>query len=259
MRGLRLGRPPGWGILALVALVVGNACLFIFMAARPAPADTYVSTRGAEVSVPAPSAAPVTGAAPESVDETPILAVYGDGYASGNELGGVGAAGWPALLAQQTGSELALNAVPQAGYASVGTSGQDYPAIVQANPVPNADVTVLFGSRNDADEDLARVQANAPLAIEAAQQNAPGSVVVVVGPVWDGADVPTSALAVRDVVKAAAQAAGVTFVDPLTEGWFAQESGLIADDGISPNDAGHAYLAERIAPAVRSAMGATGP
>ncbi|MEA3218389.1 MAG: hypothetical protein QOJ19_4545 [Acidimicrobiia bacterium] len=257
MRGLRLERPPTWGILVLALLLIGNACLFVFLAARPAPADPYVSSlpAGATTLVPTPAATATDGTPPAR--QSPILAVYGDGYAAGNELGGLGAAGWPALVALQTGSELVLHAAPRTGYASVGASGQDYLAIIQANPVPEAAVTVVFGSRNDADEDLARVQANATLAITAAQVNAPASRVVVVGPVWDDADVPAGVVAVRDVVKAAAQAAGATFVDPLAEGWFAQQAGLIADDGISPNDAGHAYLAQRIVPAVTAALAPT--
>ncbi len=181
-----------------------------------------------------------------------MLAVYGDGYASGNDMGGLGATGWPALVAQETGSRLALHAVPRAGYASIGVTGEDYPALIAANPVPGATVTILFGSRNDADEDLAVVQANAEKTISAAQQASES--VVVIGPVWDDADVPADALAVRDIVQAAAETAGVTFVDPLAEGWFAQEAGLISDDGISPNDGGHAYLAERITPLLRTML-----
>jgi lysophospholipase L1-like esterase len=254
MRGFGLERPPTWGLLTLILLVVGNVALFSFISMKPVPADSYVprTTPVAATTEPATPVTPVESLAQDAV--SPLLAVYGDGYASGNEMGGGGAAGWPALVAQQTGTELVLNAVPQAGYASVGATGQDYPALIAASPVPGAAVTVLFGSRNDADEDLSVVEANAAQVIAAVRQGAPGSVIVVVGPVWDDADVPASAFAVRDVVQTAAQAAGVTFVDPLAEGWFAQEAGLISADGISPNDAGHAYLARRIAPIVSAAL-----
>jgi lysophospholipase L1-like esterase len=237
-----------WGIVTLILLAAGNVALFGFMSVTEAPADPYVAS-------PTPAAAAATTAPASPAPAEPlILAVYGDGYAAGNEMGGLGGMGWPALVAQQTGLELALNAVPRAGYASVGGTGQDFPALLAAAPVPDAAVTVLFGSRNDADEDLSEVTANAAQTIATIQRSAPASAVVVVGPVWDDGDVPASALAVRDIVKAAADAADVTFVDPLAEGWFAQQTGLIAADGISPNDAGHAYLAERIAPAVAAAL-----
>ena len=44
------------------------------------------------------------------------------------------------------------------------------------------------------------------------------------------------------------------FVDPLAEGWFVGRPDLIGADGVHPNDAGHAYLAEKIAPLIRSQL-----
>ncbi|WP_104527043.1 GDSL-type esterase/lipase family protein [Blastococcus saxobsidens] len=253
MRRLALERPPSWGILALVLLVLGNVALFTVMGMRPAPADTYESQAPAGAGSPVPAESPVTPAETEP-SEPPVLAVYGDGYAAGNEMGGQGATGWPALVAQRTGTELALHAVPQAGYASIGVTGQDYMGLLGAAPVPDADITLLFGSRNDADEDPAQVKAQAVAAMAAAAQNAPQAILVVIGPVWDDGDAPASVLAVRDLVQAAAQGAGAVFVDPLADGWFGTGSGLIATDGISPTDAGHAYLAEQIAPVVTAAL-----
>jgi hypothetical protein len=251
MRGLGLERPPAWGIVALILLVIGNVALFSTMSMKPEPADAYVPrTTPAAATDSTPSAS--DDPSPGVVEVVPVLAVYGDGYASGNDMGGLGGAGWPALVAERTGADLVLYAVPQAGYASIGVTGQNYPAVIAASPVPGAAVTILFGSRNDADENLSVVQANAEKAIMAAKQASES--VVVIGPVWDNAEVPAGALAVRDIVQAAARNAGVTFVDPLAGGWFAQENGLISADGISPNEAGHAYLAERIAPVVRTML-----
>ena len=254
MRGLRLERPPVWGILTLALLLLGNVALFTLMGMRPAPADTYESQApaGAGAAAPqSPAAAPAPEAAPT---EPPVLAVYGDGYAAGNEMGGRGAAGWPALVAEETGTTLVLNAVPQAGYASVGVTGEDYLELLSASPVPDADVTLLFGSRNDADQDLGQVQSQVVSAMAVARENAPQAALVVIGPVWDDGNAPASVLAVRDLVQAAAEEAGALFVDPLAEGWFSAGSGLISTDGISPTDAGHAHLAELIAPTVTAAV-----
>lgn len=41
-----------------------------------------------------------------------------------------------------------------------------------------------------------------------------------------------------------------TFVDPITEGWFTDQPGLIGADGITPTAAGHSYLAAKIAPLI---------
>jgi lysophospholipase L1-like esterase len=256
MRRLGLERPPAWGIVTVVLLVLGNIALFTFLGTDRAPADTYASRAPLAGDPPTPSGSP-TPSPPvrEAPGDTVTLAVYGDGYASGNDMGGRGATGWPALVAERTGAELALNAVPQAGYASIGVTGQNYAALLGASPVPDADVTLLFGSRNDVGEDPAQVQAQAVAAMAAALQNSPGTILVVVGPVWDDGNVPAGVLAVRDLVQAAAEAAGATFVDPLAGGWFSTGSGLIATDGVSPTDAGHAYLADQIAPLVTAALG----
>jgi lysophospholipase L1-like esterase len=258
MRGLRLERPPRWGILTLVLLVIGNVVLFTVLGTRSAPADTYSSQQrssAGSATADAPATAPAAPtAAPQAPQEAPVVAVYGDGYASGNDLGGRGAAGWPAVVADTTGAELALNAVPQAGYASIGVSGEDFPALVRSHPVAGADVVVLFGSRNDADEDPAVVESHIAETIQAVRQTAPQAGLVVVGPAWDDADVPGSVLAVRDLVRSAAQAAGAVFVDPVADGWFAQRPELIAPDGVSPTDEGHGYMAELLTPVVAAAL-----
>ncbi|MCW2714156.1 MAG: hypothetical protein JWN88_1203 [Frankiales bacterium] len=246
MRGMSLERPPWWATVVLVVLVIGNAALLFCLATRPAPADNYVAQQRVATATVSPTPAAVPVPAVPSAAEAPassLLAVYGDGYAAGNEQGGLGNAGWPALLAAQTRAELALHAVPRAGYAAAGTTGQTFLDLVRTAPVPDATVTLVVGSRNDMNEDVGQVQQNAADTISRIRSQAPATAVVIVGPVWPGGNVPASVLAVRDAVRDAAVAAGVTFVDPLVEGWFTEGVGLIAGDGVSPNDAGHAYLA----------------
>jgi hypothetical protein len=243
-----------------LALVV-NGGLFAFFVVRPAPRDAYdpAASTAALPSAAAPSSSTTSPPATQATSAAPVLAVYGDGYAAGNELGGLGSAGWPALVAQRTGATLSLHAVSQAGYAAQGVTGQDFPALVKASPERNAAVTVLFGSRNDEGDDPAVVQACAAQTISTLKANAPGMVVIVIGPVWSDAAAPAPLRAIRDAVQDAAGAAGVQFVDPLALGWFARPSGLIAADGVSPTDAGNAYLASQIAPFVTAALAAGHP
>jgi lysophospholipase L1-like esterase len=58
-------------------------------------------------------------------------------------------------------------------------------------------------------------------------------------------------LMIRDVLNAAARAAGAAFVDPIGDRWFVDRPDLIGPDGVHPNDAGHEYLADKIAPLIR--------
>lgn len=265
MAGPQLGRSRTWGFVALLVLVLVNSALLAHMllgsggpepytggarAAATGPGEAATALSPTEV----PEAAAVFRTAPSP--EPAVLAVYGDGYAAGNELGGVGLAGWPALVAQQTGTELALHAVRQAGYAAAGASGQKFIDLIQAKPVPDAAVTVVFGSRNDLHGDPSDISARVSEALVAVRANAPETSLLVIGPAWSNANVPPNILALRDAVLAVAQAAGATFVDPVAQGWFAESSGLIAADGISPTDQGHVYMAGRIAPAVATALAA---
>ncbi|WP_164701582.1 SGNH/GDSL hydrolase family protein [Modestobacter sp. KNN46-3] len=242
-----------------ILLVAANAMLVLATrqldtAVTVAEPYTQVTARADELTVPAvtPSPTPMT---PAPAAATEVLAVYGDGYALGNEQGGLGVAGWPALVAAGSGMTLTLHAAPQAGYVSVGSTGQNYPGLAETGPVPDAAVTLVVGSRNDRSADAATVQANAQEIISDLRAAATSTAIVIVGPIWTDDDAPADILAVRDAVEAAATAAGVTFVDPIAEGWFAEPTGLISFDGISPTDAGHAHLADLITPLVNAALG----
>jgi lysophospholipase L1-like esterase len=55
---------------------------------------------------------------------------------------------------------------------------------------------------------------------------------------------------IRDVLASEARAEGAKFVDPIAEQWFVGSPELIGKDGVHPTDAGHAYMANKIAPLI---------
>jgi len=244
----------------MVALVLVNGALLTYLVLRPAPSDPFAGRASAPVAqtsnVTVPPDSATASSAPTTPEAPPILAVIGDGYSTGSALGGQGATGWPALVAEQLGAELRLHAVSMAGYAAPGMTGQDFADIATASPVPDADVTVVFGSRNDLDQSVAAVARGASETLQLIRSSAPRTQLVVVGPAWSSSDVPVDLYPLRDAVQEAAQAAGATFVDPLEAGWFDQPATLIAQDGISPTDAGHALLATQISPHVQQKLSA---
>ena len=71
---------------------------------------------------------------------------------------------------------------------------------------------------------------------------------LVIGPAWPTADPPRKVLRIRDTLAYVSSAVGAPFVDPIAERWFVGQPGLIGADGVHPTDAGHAYLADKIAP-----------
>ncbi|MEI4278287.1 GDSL-type esterase/lipase family protein [Klenkia terrae] len=257
-------RPPRWGLIAIVVLLLANVGLVLLLVQRqnsePGPTRSVAAATTGTTSPR--TTAPATGtrssapgsSAPETTGDPGVLAVYGDGYSSGNSEGGTGAAGWPALVAQQLDMQLQLSAATLAGYVRPGSTGQTYPQLVQAQPPADASVTVVFGSRNDVAADPAEVQAAASATFAAILAADPSTRLLVIGPCWSSAAAPAELTAVSTAVQAAAQAAGATYVDPLTRGWFAAPAGLVSPaDGISLLDAGHSYLGDLIAPLVDTA------
>ncbi|TKJ23142.1 SGNH/GDSL hydrolase family protein [Blastococcus sp. CCUG 61487] len=205
-----------------------------------------------------PSFDPPAAAAQDSPEEPadrPVLAFYGDFLTSGTEYGGLGPAGWPALVSERLDAvSTPLHAVPEAGYVAGATTGSAFPALVERFPEPDADVTIVFGSRNDYVASPQQITAAATRTIEAILAAAPDTQVVVIGPAWTDVVVPPELPRVRDAVQLAAYVAGATWVDPLSERWFFDDAGLIATDAISPTDAGHVFMADQIEPVLRALL-----
>jgi lysophospholipase L1-like esterase len=193
--------------------------------------------------------------------ESPLydVAVVGDSYTTGSTEGGNGAQGWAALtwrkLARQ-GLEVgpSVAAEGRAGYVVRGYQGNVFgdltPRAVTADDV----LVVFFGSRNDQGADPLTLAGMAQQSFATARRLAPRAQLLVIGPPWPTADVPPAVLQIRDILSITASMAGATFVDPIAERWFVGQPDLIGADGVHPTDAGHAYMAERIAPLISAAL-----
>lgn len=255
-----LDRPPRWGLLTLVALSAGNAAVFGYLVLRPAGTEVGTPVRAAAPSSASSATAPATPTAQPTaaVEETPVIAVYGDGYTAGSEAGGMDERNWTALLAAELDAEVRPFAVSMSGYAAQGLTGQTFADLVRQNPVADADLIVVFGSRNDLGSPVSAVAQGATDAYAALGTGAPAAEVLVIGPAWSNDSPPAELRELSRAVRAAATASGATFVDPLEENWLAQPAGLIAGDGISPTDAGHADLAQRVAPVVERLLDGEG-
>ncbi|MDF3303410.1 SGNH/GDSL hydrolase family protein [Rhodococcus sp. T2V] len=185
------------------------------------------------------------------------VAVIGDSYTSGTEVGGFGSSGWPALLENRLYTTehpvlVAVSGRPGSGYANPGagnkTFGQDLESIISAD----TDVVVMFGSRTDANM---RIQESAGATYAAIRRIAPTAAIIVIAPAWINEDVPERIIRLRDELKPAAMAAGAVFVDPIGEGWFfGKNSSLIGEDEIHPTNEGHKYMANLIEPRLRDAL-----
>jgi lysophospholipase L1-like esterase len=187
------------------------------------------------------------------------VAVIGDSYTTGTEEGGLGPKSWTALawkaLAQR-GVRIAADVAAEgrAGYGAPGDHGSVFEDLTARAVKPDDFLVVFFGSRNDQGVDSQLLAERARNTFDLAHRFAPSARFLVIGPPWPTADVPESVLQIRDVLNAEARAAGAAFADPIGAGWFVDRPDLIGPDGVHPNDAGHEYLADKIAPLIRTQL-----
>ena len=183
------------------------------------------------------------------------IAVIGDSYTTGGELGGLGAKGWTTRAWQLLAGE-GIRVAPDvaaeggAGYGTRGNHGSVFEDLTADAVKPDDALVVFFGSRNDQGVDPAQLSILAYGTYQLARRTAPSAKFLVIGPPWPTADPPDAVLKIRDALKYQAGVAGATFIDPIAAGWFVGKSELIGNDGVHPTDAGHAYMAEKIAPLI---------
>ena len=183
------------------------------------------------------------------------VAVVGDSYTTGGELGGLGSKGWTTrawqLLARD-GISVAPDVAAEggAGYGTRGNHGSVFEDLTADVVKPDDTLVVFFGSRNDQNVDPTQLSVLAYGTFQLARRTAPSAKFLVIGPPWPTADPPGWVLGIRDALKYQAGVAGATFIDPIAQGWFVGRPELIGKDGVHPTDAGHAYMAEKIAPLI---------
>ncbi|OBA61554.1 hypothetical protein A5647_09950 [Mycobacterium sp. 1100029.7] len=187
------------------------------------------------------------------------IAVVGDSYTTGTDEGGLGPRAWTSLTWQaltKRGMQIApdVAAEGRAGYVVPGDHGSIFQDLT-ARVAKSEDVLVVFfGSRNDQGSDPGLLAGRARDTFTLARMLAPSARFLVIGPPWPTADVPWDILQIRDVLNSEARAAGAAFVDPIGARWFVDRPDLIGPDGVHPNDAGHRYMADMIAPLIRTQL-----
>lgn len=187
------------------------------------------------------------------------VAVIGDSYTTGTDQGGRGPRSWTAqtwqmLAAQGLKVDADVVAEGGAGYGIRGNRGNVFEDLT-VKAVKRDDVLVVFfGSRNDQPVDKQMYPVMVGETFQIARRVAPSARFLVIGPPWPTANPPADVLALRDSLRSQAVAVGAVFIDPLVEGWFVGRPDLIGSDGVHPNDAGHAYLAAKIAPLIRNQL-----
>ena len=183
------------------------------------------------------------------------IAVVGDSYTTGTDLGGLGSKGWTTRawqLLTRDGVRLAPDVAAEggAGYGTRGNHGSLFEDLTADVVKPDDALVVFYGSRNDQNIDPTQLSILMWSTFQVARRTAPSAKFLVIGPPWPTADPPGWVLNIRDALKYQAGVANATFIDPIAQGWFVGRPELIGSDGVHPTDAGHAYMADKIAPLI---------
>jgi hypothetical protein len=156
-------------------------------------------------------------------------------------MGGRWLSNWTRLARRRTGARFTVHSKGGTGY--VGRIGPTFGEVLASHDLDAFDLIVIFGSCNDEGSDVRA-------AVRAAFDLISGPLLVIGPPSPKGWDVP-ELLAVRDVVRDESEA----FIDPIADRWFyGADQRFIGSDGTHPTNAGHAYMAERIAPAIKAIL-----
>ncbi|CAM3177286.1 lysophospholipase L1-like esterase [Williamsia muralis] len=176
----------------------------------------------------------------------PLLAVVGDSYTGGSDMGGRGAQNWLPLLAEKLDYLPCGFPVGGSGWTS-GRSGFTFGARVDWAVELDPDLIIFFNGVNDLKSPTTQAGRDADAALSDLRAKDPDVPVVVIGPVLvqDASAGKTKEMA--NGIRAATLKHDAFWVDPVAEGWFAgPDRELIGSDQFHPTNEGMAYLSRKI-------------
>ena len=207
---------------------------------EPGPAASRLGRPALDVAQPAAQAVvrPIAGS---------TVVFLGDSYTSGWNGAGVGSRGWPRLVAAARDWRTVNLAVPGTGFINRGWTNQPVGSRVSAAIRRGPDIVVVAAGHNDSRWSAAATSKAADKVIHRLRAALPEAVLVIVAPIWPGANAPQRCRDLRDHLRRTAAEADAIFIDPLADGWFSgSRQRLIGADGIHPTNAGHRFMAQRV-------------
>ncbi|WP_258725718.1 SGNH/GDSL hydrolase family protein [Cellulomonas sp. NS3] len=250
-------------LAALAVVAVGTAGWALLGPGRTsspaadAPSRTATATPSPTTPAPTPSAPPASsppapGPAALPDPDAPSIAFLGDSLTVG--VGAPPERGYAWQTAEALGWPIAVvDGVSGSGFVAPGR-GEAMPDRVDDVVAAAPEVVVVAGGSNDAFRgyEPAEVQAAATQVLADLRTGLPEATVVVLGPFVSVLLGGTQEDATTAAVRAAAEAAGVPFVDAaeLVASATSGEQGLrpyLSADGLHPNETGYAVLAGALA------------
>lgn len=215
-----------------------------------------VATAAVAVLLPrgADAAAFSTRPAVTIADDAPTVTFIGDSWSVGR--GATDLYGYAPRTADQLGWHADVLGVGGSGYSVPGPHDNVFAERIGAAVATRAEIIVVQGSLNErhsTPEALARA-ATATLADLRARAD-PGTRILVIGACENPGTPDTTMHWINEEIGAAAEKAGLPFVDPAAEGWLDPDDAPLWADTIHPSDLGHEVFARRLVPRLHGLLG----
>jgi lysophospholipase L1-like esterase len=209
-------------------------------------------------SVALPQSAP---AALELPADARVL-IFGDSWVYGSAATDP-TLGFAYRLSEHLGWLGVVDGVRGSGYLKPGIDGGSYGERVAAlDPALDPDLIILEGSINDRRLPATGYRDAVTAVWDALEARYPDAGIVILGPAPQVLPVEEMTARIDADLADLAAARGWWYISPIAEGWITEQNYLeVIDTGPigrdHPSDAGHAYLAERVADALEDMEGAT--
>lgn len=196
-----------------------------------------------------PAATPGTGAGPAAdpaADDRPLVAFYGDSYTLGTGASDLSLR-WSTQLAELRGWREFNPSVNGLGFINNRRSfaDDDLPALIIAQ---EPDIVIITMGLNDAfsfDRAGAAIEQQIDADFARLTDSLPDAQFVVVEPFWYRPDRPESHLTVIRWVQEAAERYDLPYIAGAST-WIAGAPGLMAADGLHPNDEGYTLMLQKM-------------
>ena len=240
-----------------LALALGFGLVLLGMTGCSSPAPPPAPDPTCSLPDPRPALVPGSLVLPAQ----PAVLILGDSYTQGTGADPQ-TKGWAYLVGKPLGWRVTVNGIGGTGYVNPGPPGGG--TYLQRLPTLQGrsfDLVVLQGGSNDHDATYPALQQAVSQTVDAVRTEFGGAAVVIVGPATPYRRPDAVRVLMQCVLAGYAVQQQLSFIDPMSEDWFADGYGdAYANPEIGhPNNAGYRRMADRFEADVRVLLGKKKP